>query len=186
MTDRRKQIPIGCAINIAIINELSQTEEFKKACVNVPIKYGITPPHDGAMWPFFNISWGAYMMYSLFVVSKELYNLPKEDEYFQHLVTKKAMKDFNIIRERKSFSEDPKYHFSSFRNAISHDNYVIDDDKIKLWDHPPRKPNPEDWHWIIEIPNNDFLSFLGIVNEANFRLYNEINSGLRNSDGTKK
>ena len=186
MSDRRKQIPIGCAINVAIINELSQTEEFKKACINVPLKYGIKPPYKGSAWPFFNSSWTAYLMYSLLVVSKEVYNLPNEDPYFQNLVTKGAMNNFKILKEQQPFREDPKYHFSCLRNAVSNVNYEINDNNIILWDNLYEKSKSKDWHWKVEISNNNFLNFLGLVNESNFQLYNEINSGLRNSDGTRK
>jgi len=186
MSDRRKDIPIGCALNVAIISEISNTDTFKDACINVPLKYGIKPPNDGNAWPFFNSSWGGYMMYSQFVVSKELYNLPKEDDFFRDLIDKNAMKDFQIHKERHSFNDDPKYHFASFRNATSHVNYDINDQKVELWDHPPEKPDKADWHWHVEIENTSFMKFLGLVNEANFKLYNQINSRERNPDGTKK
>lgn len=188
MSDRRDQIPLGCAINVAIVNEFSKTKEFREACVNIPIRLGIKPPKNGTPWPFINnSSWAAYMMYSSFVVFKELYNLPKEDVYFQHLISNNAMKDFRILKQRTTFNEDPLYHFSSFRNAVSHVNFIIDDDdKINLWDHPPKKPEPEYWHWNVEISNYDFLNFLTLVNEENIQLYKEIKNGSRNSDGTKK
>lgn len=38
MKSRRNQIPIGCTINVAIIDELSKTESFKKVCIDVPFK----------------------------------------------------------------------------------------------------------------------------------------------------
>lgn len=100
MDDRRKQIPISCAVNIAIISELSNTEVFTKACIEVPLKYGIIPPQQNMPWPFFNISWGAYMMYSFFVVSKELYNLQNNDEFFQNLIMKNALQD--LIFQKKN------------------------------------------------------------------------------------
>lgn len=183
MTDRRKQIPIGCAINVAIISEISNNEVFKKACIEVPLKFGIKPPEENAQWPFFNISWGAYMMYSLFVVAKEQYNIGSEDEFFQNLVAKNAMQDFNVLKERQSFNNDPLYHFNSFRNAISHVNYTIDDNNIKLWDHPNGRTEPENWHWEVEISNENFLKFLGLISESNFKFYNEINAGKRNEAG---
>lgn len=183
MDDRRKQIPIGCAVNIAIISELSNTETFTRACIEVPLKYGIIAPQSNIPWPFFNISWGAYMMYSFFVVSKELYNLQNNDNFFQNLIIKNALQDFNISKEKYSFSEQPLYHFKSFRNAISHVNYRVDDDNIKLWDHPPGKSEPENWHWEVEISNGNFMRFLRIINESNFIFCNEINSGKRNQDG---
>ena len=186
MEDRRKQIPIGCAINIAIINEISKTDAFTKACKETPLKYGIEPPSKNSPWPFFNISWGAYMMYCLFVVSREIYNLNKEDGFFQKLVAKNAMNDFSILKEKHSFIDDPLYHFKSFRNAISHVNYKVENDSIKLWDHPPRREQPEHWHWEVEISNQEFLMFLELVNESNFELYNEINSGIRNENGIKR
>jgi hypothetical protein len=185
MSDRRKQIPIGCAVNVAIINELSKNDAFTKACIEVPLKFGIKPPVENAPWPFFNISWGAYMMYSLFVVSKELYNLNKDDDYFQKLVDGNVMSDFLILKERNTFNDNPLYHFTSFRNAISHVNYTIDNNKIKLWDHPHRKPEPENWHWEVEITNQEFMIFLGKVNERNFEFYNDINSGIRDENGIK-
>jgi len=186
MTDRRMDIPIGCALNVAIIGKLSQTEEFKQICISLPIEYGIRPPYEGAAWPFFNLSWGAYMMYSVFVVSKELYNLPLDDSYFQNLVAKNAMKDFTIIKEKYSFAMNPKYHFSSFRNAISHVNFSIDDkNNTCFWDHPKGKKDQINWHWHIEISHDNFMKFLGIVNEENFRLYNEIKEETRNPNGTK-
>ena len=186
MSDRRKQIPIGCAVNVAIINDLSKTDAFTKACIETPLKYGIKPPVENSPWPFFNISWGAYMMYSLFVVSREIYNLNKNDEFFKELVSKNVLENFTILKEKHSFTENPLYHFKSFRNATSHVNYTVDNNMIKLWDHLPGKDNPEDWHWEVEISPPEFMSFLGQVNEANFKLYNEINSGVRNENGTKK
>ena len=179
MEDRRKQIPIGCAMNVAIINELSKTDIFAKICIETPLKFGIKPPSLNTPWPFFNISWGAYMMYCLFVVSREIYNLDKDDEFFQKLISKSAMKDFNILRERYSFTDNPLYHFKCFRNAISHVNYKVENDKIKLWDHPPRKEQNEYWHWEVEISNHKFLIFLGFVNEGNYELYNEINKRVK-------
>lgn len=185
MEDRRKQIPIGCAMNIAIINEFSKTDAFTKACIETPLKYGIKLPSESAPWPFFNISWGAYMMYCLFVVTKEIFNLKKDDIYFQKLIENNAMNDFYILKERHSFIDDPLYHFSCFRNAISHVNYTIENDKIKLWDHPPKKNQLEHWHWEVEISNKNFMNFLGLVNQGNFELYNEINSGIRDETGIK-
>lgn len=190
MNDRRNQIPIGCAVNIAIINELSKTETFSKVCIEIPKKYNIKPPVEGEPWPFFNISWGAYMMYCLFVVSKELYNLSNNDDYFKKLVSIDAMQDFTIHKEKKPFDKSPKYHFSSFRNAISHVHYSVNDNMIHFWDYMPEKGktdySPEDWHWSVEIRHPNFMKFLGNVNEANFNLYNEINSGIRNLKGIKK
>lgn len=183
MTDRRIEIPIGCAVNIAIVKELSKTDAFTKACIQTPLKYGIKPPVENTPWPFFNISWGAYMMYSLFVVSKEIYNLNKTDDFFQNLVAVNAMGKFRICAERDTFSDDPPYHFKSFRNAISHVNYAVDNHRIKLWDHPPKKENQK--HWEVEASHRDFMTFLGQVNEENFKVYNEIRSGVRNEKGIK-
>jgi hypothetical protein len=183
MNDTRKEIPIGCAVNVAIINEISKTESFKKACIEVPLKFGIKPPLENTPWPFFNISWGSYMMYSLFVVAKELYNLQNDDVFFNNLVKKNAMKDFNILKEKHSFYVQPLYHFKSFRNAISHVNYTIDHNNIKLWDYASGKSDKKDWHWEVEISNDNFMKFLGLINESNFNFYNEINSGKRNQNG---
>lgn len=183
MNDRRKDIPIGCAVNIAIINDIAKNQTFKDACINVPLRFGIIPPQKNTPWPFFNISWGSYMMYSLFVVTKELYYLGNEDVFFHNLVKKNAMQDFNVIKEKYTFLKKPLYHFKSFRNAISHVNYAIDDNNIKLWDYYPGKSVQKDWHWEVEISNDKFMKFLGTINEAVFNLYNEINFGKRDQNG---
>jgi hypothetical protein len=56
---------------------------------------------------------------------------------------------------------------------------------MELWNHPPNNEEEAHWHWHVKIDNDKFMIFLGIINEANFQLYNEINSGLRNADGTR-
>jgi len=186
MKSRRNQIPIGCALNVAIINELSTTESFKKACIEVPLKFNIKPPKTGEPWPFFNISWGSYMMYSLLVVSKEIYNLTNEDTFFKKLVKNDVLKNFIINKEKYPFNENPLYHFKSLRNAISHVNYDINDTHIFLWDHFPGKSDKKDWHWEVEIELNNFMEFLGMINVSNFEFYNEIKQGFRNADGIRK
>lgn len=185
MNDRRHDIPINCAVNVAIINELSRTNDFKKACINVPLKFNIKPPNKGAPWPFFNISWGAYMMYCLLVVNKEIYNISVDDDFYKNLIFKDVMKDFKIKKERHSFTKDPRYHFNSMRNSISHVNYIINDEEISFWDHPQNKSEKKYWHWEVTINHKDFMVFLGILNEVNFKFYNEIKDGRRDQNGLK-
>ena len=98
MNDRRQDIPIGCAVNVAIINELSRTDVFNEACINVPLKFNIKPPNKGAPWPFFNISWGSYMMYCLLVVSKEIYKLLTNNPIYWN-----AFKNFHRLDDFNSY-----------------------------------------------------------------------------------
>lgn len=187
MNDRRQDIPIGCAVNVAIINELSRTDVFNEACINVPLKFNIKPPNKGAPWPFFNISWGSYMMYCLLVVSKEIYNLSKDDDFFKDLIAKDVMKDFKIKKERSSFTENPRYHFKSMRNAISHVHYEVKDDEISFWDFADMKDedNKEKWHWEVTVSHEDFKVFLAKLNDVNFKFYNEIKEGKREPNGLR-
>lgn len=186
MNDRKKDISLGCAVNVAIISQLSSTDVFRQKCIDVPPMLGVKPPVQGDAWPFFNLSWGAYLMYCLLVVPKELYDLPKDDDFYVGFQNVNVMKDFTIKKERKSFSDDPRYHFNSIRNAVSHLNYKIStDDILTLWDHPPGKKDKKDWHWEVGIKHKDMLEFLSKIAEATIKLNNEIRSGIRQSNGKK-
>jgi len=69
------QVPVSCAVNVVIMNQLRHTESFKEKCTQVPPEeLNIHPPVEGQPWPFFNYSWTAYMMYSLIVVPKEIFD----------------------------------------------------------------------------------------------------------------
>jgi len=142
------------------------------------------PTVPGEAWPFFNLSWGAYMMYCLLVVPKELFNLPKDDDFYVRLKNENVMDGFTVKKERHGFQDDPRYHFTSFRNAVSHVNYSIDSaDVFTLWDHLPKKPDKSDWHWEISISHSDMKPFFDKVAIATLQVYNEIKNGIRNSDG---
>jgi len=149
------QISIGCAVNSAVISDVMSKENgsFKDSCIEVPKKYNIVPPVPDVPWPFQNASWEAYKPYCMIVVPKEQYKLPEEDQ------------------------------FNSLRNAISHVNYSIEEGgSFVIWDHPHKKEAEEFWHWHIEITKANMHLFLGEVNEYIFKLYNEINQGLRYSN----
>jgi hypothetical protein len=86
------QISIGCAVKSAIIRDTMINKEFIESCINVPLKYNISPPRDGAPWPFENASWEANKLYCEIVVPKELYNLPPNGEFYQ------SLRDKNVFR----------------------------------------------------------------------------------------
>lgn len=178
-----EQIPISCAINVAIINKISNTDTFKDACKNVPIIMGVQLPNAGAIWPFFNVSWSAYMMYSFFVVPKEIYSVDKNDEFYAKLVSKNFMKNFTISKQRENFDDNPLYHFGCFRNSISHVNYDANENRIRFWDHPKGKKEQVDWHWEVEIETKHLPEFFIAISEANFNFYNEIKAGKRDRSG---
>lgn len=183
MEDRRHQIPLGCIVNVKIVDELATTDAFNKKCVEVPRDLGIGSPPGQERWPFFNFSWAAYMMYCLFVVHKEIYNLPADDEFYTDLVDNSAMDEFKIKKEKNSFDDDPEYHFRSFRNAVSHLNYTIDKNhRITLWDQYGEKA-PR--HWEVSISQDKMLDFLMAVGKQEIKLYDQIKRGKRNSDGRK-
>jgi len=177
MEDRRAQIPTMCCVNVAIIDRLSQSTEFVQKCKEVPVEFGFGPPKCGDPWPFMNPSWAAYIMYCLLVVPKELYQLPKNDSFYTDLQEKDVFNSFVIKRQKRAFSDDPRYHFSSIRNAISHVNYQIDQNTFKFWDHPPRKPNER--HWEVSITEADLIAFLCKLADALNRLYAEFRAGKR-------
>jgi hypothetical protein len=182
MTELINQISIGCAVNSAIINDVLNKRDFTDSCVNIPLKHNIKPPIPGMPWPFQNSSWEAYKLYCMLVVPKELYKLPEEDEFYKDLSAKNVMRNFAIKKQRKSFQESPLYHFNSLRNSISHVNYSLNKEgDFTMWDHPPRKIAEEFWHWHVEISKVHMYSFLGEMAEAIFKIYNEINQGLRDS-----
>lgn len=170
--------PPLCWVNVAIIDRISQTKEFVQKCIEVPTEAGFGPPNPDEPWPFMNPSWAAYMMYCLLVVPKELYQLPKDDPFYIDLKKKRVFHSFDIKRQRMSFSDDPKYHFSSLRNAISHVNYQIDgENTFHFWDHPPGKPNNR--HWEASIRQPDLVDFLHNMADASHRLYAELRGGQR-------
>ena len=107
MEDRRYQIPIGCSVNVAIMAQFQSTDVFRQKCIQVPSMMGIQPSVPGEPWPFFNLSWGAYLLYCLIVVPKELYNLPNEDEFYARLEKENVMESFTVKKEIKSFQDDP-------------------------------------------------------------------------------
>ncbi len=183
MNDLRKDIPLGCAINFEILIEVANSTAFKEACKSVPIRFGIEPPNEGMEWPFHNASWGGYILYSQLVVPKELYKLDKSDSFFAKLVNENLMKDFTILLEKESFSVNPKYHLDSLRNAVSHVNYEISQDSVHFWDHPPRKENPENWHYSVKIGFDKIFDFLAQLSCANIEFYNQIKAGERDSKG---
>ena len=181
---RRLQIPIGCALNVLIIGELKRTDIFKEKCIEVPLKIGATPPVKGEEWPFFNLSWGSYMMYCLIVVPKEIFDLSKEDEFYQ-FENKDILQSFEFKKrnEKSSFDQDPKHHLRKLRNAISHVHYEIDDnDILTLWD---TYPNSGKINWEVRIGHSEMLTFLEEMAKKFLLLYKQIKKGERNSDGTK-
>lgn len=177
MEDRRAQIPTMCSVNVSIIDRLSQSKEFVQKCIEVPVELGFGHPDPGEPWPFMNPSWAAYMMYCLLVVPKELYQLPKNDPFYADLQKKDVFSNFDVKLQRKSFSDDPQYHFASLRNAISHVNYQIDQSTFNFWDHPPRKPNER--HWEVSVEESDLMAFLCKLSDASNRLYAELKDGVR-------
>lgn len=179
------QISIGCAVNSAIINDVMTkgNGSFNDSCVEVPKKYNIVSPVPNMPWPFQNASWEAYKLYCMIVVPKELYKLPQDDQFYLDLVNKDVLRNFTIEIQRKTFQESPLYHFNSLRNSISHVNYSIEKNgDFVMWDHPPGKEAEEFWHWHIKITKDNMHLFLGEINEHIFKLYNEINQGLRDSN----
>jgi hypothetical protein len=183
MSDLRKDIPLGCAVNVAILNQVANSTTFKEACKNVPLNFGIKPPIPDMEWPFHNASWGGYMLYSQLVVPKELYKLDKNDSFFVKLVNENLMKDFTILLEKESFPANPKYHFDSLRNAVSHVNYEISEHSVHFWDHPPKKAEPENWHYSVKIGFDKIFAFLDQLSLANIEFYNQIKAGKRDSKG---
>jgi len=176
MEDRRIQIPTQCWVNIVIIDRLQQTSLFKQYCVEVPRKGGFKGPESESEWPFMNLSWGAYMMYCLVVVPKELYNLPKDDPFYIDLQKRNVMQYFTITKERETFAKDPRYHLKKLRNAISHVNFTIDAKNVlTFWDH--RKPNNR--HWEARATEKQLLNFLRIMADATHRVYVDIRNGKR-------
>jgi len=179
------QISIGCAVNSAIINDVMSNENghFNDSCIDVPRKHNMIPPVPNMPWPFQNSSWEAYKLYCMIVVPKELYKLPGNDQFYLDLVNKNVMRNFTIKKQRESFQDSALYHFNSLRNAISHVNYSIKEDgSFVMWDHRPNQEAEKFWHWHIEITKNDMNLFLGEINESIFKIYNEINQGLRDSN----
>jgi len=178
MEDRRIQIPTGCWVNVEIIDRLQQTSLFKQYCVEVPRKLGFQDPESESEWPFMNLSWGAYMMYCLLVVPKELYNLPKGDPFYIDLQKRNVMQYFTITKERETFDIDPRYHLNSLRNAISHVNFTIDtNDEFTFWDHPSKKPNER--HWEARATETSLIKFLHIIADASHHIYKNIRNGQR-------
>ncbi len=181
MNNLIEQISIGCTVNSAIMNNTMKNNDFLKSCIEVPKKYNIIAPQENMPWPFFNTSWEAYKLYCMIVVPKELYNLSKDDEFYQNLLDKNIMRNFNIIKSKKTFEKSPVYHFNSLRNSISHVNYSFDENKnFIMWDHKPGQSEEVNWHWYIKISQKNMNIFLGELNEYIFQIYNEIKSGVRN------
>ncbi len=169
------------------MNNTMENNNFLTSCIEVPKKHNIIAPHENMPWPFFNTSWEAYKLYCMIVVPRELYKLSKDDEFYKNLVDKNIMRNFNIKKSEKTFKESPAYHFNSLRNSISHVNYNFNGNgDFIMWDHKPRQPEEANWHWHIEISQNDMNIFLGELNEFIFQIYNEIKSGLRNSKTYEK
>jgi len=187
MANLVNQISIGCAVNSAIINDVVKTNDFNNSCINTPLKYNIKPPKENEPWPFLNTSWEAYKLYCLIVVPKELYKLSKDDEFYQNLLAKDIMRNFNIKKEKKTFNSSPDYHFNSLRNSISHVNYSFNENRdFIMWDHPPRKSEKDDWHWHIEVSQGNMNLFLGELSEFIFKIYNETNDGTRDKETYQK
>ena len=189
MKSLTNQICHNCSINVAIIDSLSNSPEFLQACTDVPVKLGIVLPQNGAAWPFRNnMSWYAYMMYCLLVVPREIYDgIPVSDSFYRELLTENIFREFHVVenRERHSFIDDPKYYFGSLRNSVSHVNYEWNDeiDGFEFFDHPPRRPEPENWHWHVRVSGIHFHQFLARMADATLKVYNEINSGIRDATG---
>ncbi len=185
--DQRIQIPMGCAVNVGIINSLANTPIFNHACINMPLVFGIIQPTKGAKWPFFNTSWTMYILYSFFVVPNELYrNLEKTDKFYTLLIDQGLMKGFKIYSEKFSFTEDPLYHFKAFRNSISHCNYNATRAGIRFWDEKKKKGEPSVKHWDVYIEDKNLLDFFVAVGDANLLLYKDIQAGRRDSNGIPK
>lgn len=174
MKDLRIQIPLGCSMNIAIINEIKDHPFFLEACKTVPLKYGIKSGQTEITWPFYNFSLGAYMLYCQIVVPKEIYKLDKDDDYFISLQNHKAFDLFTIHKQKKAVKDDIKYHWGAFRNAISHVNYMDNGNTIIFWDHPPGKSEKENWHWYVEITYEKLYEFLNLVNVENIKFYDKL------------
>jgi hypothetical protein len=180
------QIPLGCALNVAIINEALSTNDLNRARIEIPLQYNIIPPEEGEPWPLVNMSWYAYMLYCLLVVPKEMYeNIPSEDPIYRHYIQIRLMSNFDIKKEKKEFKSDPKYHFRSLRNSVSHLNYTLKSSNIfHMWDHPPGVSEKQNWHWEVSISLEKLHIFLGEIADSTLRIYNEVESGTRDNDGT--
>ncbi|EHK9186472.1 HEPN family nuclease [Vibrio vulnificus] len=152
-----KKIPMGCIGNMGVISCLKGTDEFNKACIAAPKLLGFENSEQNE-WPFFNPSWGAYLLYCLIVVPKELYELDPEGDFYKELKRKNVMRHFEIHAESNSFSDKPDYHFRSMRNSVSHVNYSLDNsDLFEMWDHKPGQPNNRHWH--VSIKHDDMQKF---------------------------
>lgn len=112
-------------MNVAIIGDVVNTPVFKQACIDVPRALGANGPDPQAEWPFMNLSWGAYMMYCLIVVPKELYGFDNSDAFYADLKQTDAMRYFRVKKEKHSFTDDPGYHLRNMRNAVSHVNGAL-------------------------------------------------------------
>jgi hypothetical protein len=178
LEDRRLQIPTACWVNLAIIDRLQGTETFRKYCIEVPQEAGFLSPTPDEPWPFMNLSWGAYMLYCLLVVPKELYQLAKDDPFYKSLKARHAMADFSFKKQKCGFDEDPLYHLKSLRNAVSHVNFRIDtSNTLVFWDHPPRRPTER--HWEVWVAHDDLIQFLHVVADESHKLYSQIRTGQR-------
>jgi hypothetical protein len=154
LKDRRYDIPLGCIVNLHIINDIKFSEDFITSCIEIPEKMNIKPPREGEQWPFFNLSWGSYMMYCFLVVPYELYKNNIDKEYIEKLIIEDdIIKDFDIKKFNKDFKKNPFCFFTFLRNSIAHVSYTINDnDIIRFW-------NDKDWD--VEIKHKKMIEFLG-------------------------
>lgn len=170
MTNHRLDIPLGCAVNVAIVADLSKTQAFKKACTEVPLRFNIKPPARGDMWPFFNASWTGYMLYSLLATPKEIYMLPKTDKFYTELVNHNLMSGFKVKKEQFTFAEDPQYHLVSMRDSVQNVDYEITDTGVEFFNGV---------HWQVSIPQDELMLFCGLLTDAILGFYNEMKYGNR-------
>lgn len=153
--DHRKDIPLGCVINKDVINFLRHKPAFRNACIKVP-RFRNISNQEQEEWPFFNISFGFYLMYCLLVVPKELNDLSRDSSFYQEIQKGNVLRNFEIIIPD---TDDVPVHemFRFLRNAVAHVNYHIDEnDKIEFWN---RRGNGQE-NWRVSITHDDMVAFL--------------------------
>lgn len=155
IVDHRKDIPLGCIINKDIINFLRNKPAFRSACIQVP-KLKKISNENNEEWPFFNISFGFYLMYCLLVVPKELNKLSPDSSFYKKIHNESVLRNFKIILP--DTGDVPAHEMFRFlRNAVAHVNYSIDEnDNIEFWNN---RGNGEE-NWRVSITHGDMVSFL--------------------------
>ena len=153
--DLRLDIPARSIINADIIQsaESSGTLDSHKTGVIQKLNLSIEPTKYHTL----DQAYIASLLYCLFVVPRDVLDLPVSDDLFTHLDTLVPLQYFEVIQLPDGFREATSYWLlKKLRDSVAHALYEIDwENNWSFW--TDRKPK-----WEARASKNDLMRFVSI------------------------